>query len=305
MSTTSTRTSAGTSCSEAYTRSPWISPPAADGLTGITRLPCCRSRPAMRCLSRRGSGEQPTTDRRVLPRWPRGPPQRRPSPRQEGAVRHRDRSPRPGLRAPAPGRPARRNRTCTYWASPRRRRYRARSWLHAYKRLAKHGYDHRPRPQSAPWRASSCWCAHTARSPTSAWMDGTHRGVSDQHLPRTGYAIATMLGQTPQRVALLAGRRGTVRARIRRALAAGLAGPRPFTPRPGRRVDHGPRAEPDERWARALIPGAPTRADPEPSHSSNVITLPAVGEATRRVSATPSLLRRTPATSQPGGGARR
>ena len=56
--------------------------------------------------------------------------------------------------------------------------------LHSYKRLAKHGYEHRPRAQSDALTGEQLLVrAHRAISNLKAWMDGTHRGVSDQHLP--------------------------------------------------------------------------------------------------------------------------
>jgi transposase-like protein len=56
--------------------------------------------------------------------------------------------------------------------------------LQSYKTLAKHGYDHRRRPQSSAVPGEQLLPrAHRAISNLKAWMDGTHRGVSDQHLP--------------------------------------------------------------------------------------------------------------------------
>lgn len=50
--------------------------------------------------------------------------------------------------------------------------------------LAKHGYDHRRRPQSSAVAGEQLLPrAHRAVSNLKAWMDGTHRCVSDQHLP--------------------------------------------------------------------------------------------------------------------------
>lgn len=56
--------------------------------------------------------------------------------------------------------------------------------LQSYKTLAKHGYDHRRRPQSTAASGEQLLPrAHRAVSNLKAWMDGTHRGVSDHHLP--------------------------------------------------------------------------------------------------------------------------
>ena len=56
--------------------------------------------------------------------------------------------------------------------------------LQSYKTLAKHGYDHRRRPQTSALPGEQLLPrAHRAISNLKAWMDGTHRGVSDQHLP--------------------------------------------------------------------------------------------------------------------------
>jgi len=55
--------------------------------------------------------------------------------------------------------------------------------LQSYRVLAKHGYDHRRRSQdSAAPGEQLLPRAHRAVSNLKAWMDGTHRGVSDQHL---------------------------------------------------------------------------------------------------------------------------
>ncbi len=55
--------------------------------------------------------------------------------------------------------------------------------LQSYRPLAKHGYEHRRRPQdSAAPGEQLLPRAHRAISNLKAWMDGTHRGVSDQHL---------------------------------------------------------------------------------------------------------------------------
>jgi len=51
------------------------------------------------------------------------------------------------------------------------------------KTLAKHGYDHRRRPQSSAVAGEQLLPrAHRAISNLKAWMDGTHRGISDRHL---------------------------------------------------------------------------------------------------------------------------
>jgi len=56
--------------------------------------------------------------------------------------------------------------------------------LQSYRTLAKHGYDHRRRPQDTAAPGEQLLPrAHRAISNLKAWMDGTHRGVSDQHLP--------------------------------------------------------------------------------------------------------------------------
>jgi len=55
--------------------------------------------------------------------------------------------------------------------------------LQSYRVLAKHGYDHRRRPQdSAAPGEQLLPRAHRAISNLKAWMHGTHRGVSDEHL---------------------------------------------------------------------------------------------------------------------------
>ena len=54
----------------------------------------------------------------------------------------------------------------------------------AYNLLADHGYDHRRRPkQSVAPGARLLPRAHRAISNLKAWMHGTHRGVSPEHLP--------------------------------------------------------------------------------------------------------------------------
>jgi transposase-like protein len=56
--------------------------------------------------------------------------------------------------------------------------------LQAYRVLAKHGYDHRRRAQStAAAGEQPLPRAHRAISNLKAWMHGTHRGVSPDHLP--------------------------------------------------------------------------------------------------------------------------
>ncbi len=56
--------------------------------------------------------------------------------------------------------------------------------LQSYKTLAEHGYDHRRRPQkSAVADEQLLPRAHRAISNLKAWMHGTHRGVSSEHLP--------------------------------------------------------------------------------------------------------------------------
>jgi hypothetical protein len=59
MSTTSTRSPISSRL--ATQRSPWMSAPAARGLTGTIRLPRPWRSAAIRWLSRYGLGEQPTT----------------------------------------------------------------------------------------------------------------------------------------------------------------------------------------------------------------------------------------------------
>jgi transposase-like protein len=56
--------------------------------------------------------------------------------------------------------------------------------LQSYRPLAKHGYDHRRRPQQTAVPGEQLLPrAHRAISNLKAWMHGTHRGVSDDHLP--------------------------------------------------------------------------------------------------------------------------
>jgi transposase-like protein len=59
--------------------------------------------------------------------------------------------------------------------------------LQSYRVLAKHGYIHRRRPQDSALPGEQLLPrANRAVSNFKAWMDGTHRGVSDQHLPVQG-----------------------------------------------------------------------------------------------------------------------
>ncbi len=56
--------------------------------------------------------------------------------------------------------------------------------LQSYRVLSKHGYDHRRRPQTSAAPGEQLLPrAHRAISNLKAWMHGTHRGVSDEHLP--------------------------------------------------------------------------------------------------------------------------
>jgi transposase-like protein len=56
--------------------------------------------------------------------------------------------------------------------------------LQSYRALVKHGYDHRRRPQQTAAPGEQLLPrAHRAISNLKAWMHGTHRGVSDEHLP--------------------------------------------------------------------------------------------------------------------------
>jgi transposase-like protein len=52
-----------------------------------------------------------------------------------------------------------------------------------YNGLAKLGYDHRPRSQRAEPGVQLLPRAHRAVSNLKAWLNGTHRGVGDPHLP--------------------------------------------------------------------------------------------------------------------------
>jgi transposase-like protein len=55
--------------------------------------------------------------------------------------------------------------------------------LQSYRILAKHGYDHRRRVQQSTEPGEQLLPrAHRAISNLKAWMHGTHRGVSDEHL---------------------------------------------------------------------------------------------------------------------------
>jgi transposase-like protein len=56
--------------------------------------------------------------------------------------------------------------------------------LQSYRALVKHGYDHRRRPQQTAAPGEQLLPrAHRAISNLKAWMHGTHRGVSDEHVP--------------------------------------------------------------------------------------------------------------------------
>ena len=56
--------------------------------------------------------------------------------------------------------------------------------LQSYRILAKHGYQHRRRPQTSATPGEQLLPrAHRAISNLKAWMHGTHRGVSPEHLP--------------------------------------------------------------------------------------------------------------------------
>jgi len=56
--------------------------------------------------------------------------------------------------------------------------------LQSYRGLAKHGYDHRRRTQTAAAPGEQLLPrAHRAISNLKAWMHGTHRGVAPEHLP--------------------------------------------------------------------------------------------------------------------------
>jgi transposase-like protein len=56
--------------------------------------------------------------------------------------------------------------------------------LQSYRVLAEHGYDHRRRTQTAAAPGEQLLPrAHRAISNLKAWMHGTHRGVSPEHLP--------------------------------------------------------------------------------------------------------------------------
>jgi len=72
--------------------------------------------------------------------------------------------------------------------------------LQSYKTLAKHDYDHRRRPQSSAVAGEQLLPrAHRAISNLKAWMDGTHRGVSDQHLPCTSTSTCSVTTDAPPR----------------------------------------------------------------------------------------------------------
>lgn len=56
--------------------------------------------------------------------------------------------------------------------------------LQSYRVLARYGYEHRRRPQGTATAGEQLLPrAHRAISNLKAWMHGTHRGVSDAHLP--------------------------------------------------------------------------------------------------------------------------
>jgi len=56
--------------------------------------------------------------------------------------------------------------------------------LQSYRVLVRHGYDHRRRPQGTAAPGEQLLPrAHRAISNLKAWMHGTHRGVSEEHLP--------------------------------------------------------------------------------------------------------------------------
>ena len=56
--------------------------------------------------------------------------------------------------------------------------------LQSYRVLARNGYDHRRRPQGTAAPGEQLLPrAHRAISNLKAWMHGTHRGVSEEHLP--------------------------------------------------------------------------------------------------------------------------
>jgi hypothetical protein len=57
----------------------------------------------------------------------------------------------------------------------------------SYKKIARHGYEHRPRSQrtARPEDDPILPRAHRAISNLKTWLDGTHRGVSPEHPPST------------------------------------------------------------------------------------------------------------------------
>jgi len=55
--------------------------------------------------------------------------------------------------------------------------------LQSYRALARHGYDHHRLTQTAAAGEQLLPRAHRAISNLKAWMHGTHRGVSSDHLP--------------------------------------------------------------------------------------------------------------------------
>lgn len=54
--------------------------------------------------------------------------------------------------------------------------------LQSYRVLSKHGYEHRRHPKQTAAPDQLLPRAHRATSNLKAWMHGTHRGVSDEHL---------------------------------------------------------------------------------------------------------------------------
>jgi transposase-like protein len=80
--------------------------------------------------------------------------------------------------------------------------------LQSYRVPAGHGYDHRRRPQTSAKPGEQLLPrAHQAIANLKAWMDGTHRGVSDKHLPvyldeyvfRHNRRVTPMAGERPER----------------------------------------------------------------------------------------------------------
>ncbi len=102
-------------------------------------------------------------------------------------MRRRYRGPWAWLGSPAPGRAARglRARAAAFTkATTEKSAIVHTDGLQAYRVLAEHGYDHRRRAQSAAGAGEQLLPrAHRAISNLKAWMHGTHRGVSPEHLP--------------------------------------------------------------------------------------------------------------------------